>query len=188
MCGACGVPCCCLSLLLVAYEGSAVEPQWGRLGVAIRRQRKRLGMTQADLAQAAGVAMRTIGNYERGREPGGLGIPDGYYVVAGVVGWTAESVDAILAGGEPTPTAPAGSVRREAVEALTGPAFNLADLARDAGAPDELISRFRASAIELIGWLSSHYYNRGANTLGEGVSSGDAETILDGLDPGDETA
>lgn len=144
-------------------------------------------MTQGDLAQAAGMAMRTIGNYERGREPeGDLGIPDGYYVVAGVIGWTTESVDAVLAGGDPTPAVASGTVRQEAVEALTGPAFNLADLARDSGAPEELVSRFRASAVELIGWLSNHSYNRGTSTLGEGVMPGDAETILGQLEEDDE--
>lgn len=131
------------------------------------------------------MGIRTIGNYERGREPEGDGIPDGYYVVAGVIGWTPESIDAVLAGGEPRLVAAAGAVRRDAVEALTGPAFNLADLARDSGAPDELVTRYRASAVELIGWLSNHYYNRSASTLGEGVMPGDAETILGELEQDD---
>ena len=39
----------------------------GKLGAALRRSRKALGLTQADLALAAGVGLRFVGEVEAGK-------------------------------------------------------------------------------------------------------------------------
>jgi transcriptional regulator with XRE-family HTH domain len=142
-------------------------------------------MSQDDLARESGLSRRTIGNYERGRAPeGSLGVPDGYFDVARVLGWTPDSIDGILAGGEPrlaniTPDT-------AAIQALVEPVFRIADLARDANAPDELVARFRAAGIDLLTWLNGRTHGGAGRLLGEGVESGDAERILDELESGDD--
>ena len=44
-----------------------------QLGRAIRRERKALGLTQADLAAASGVSLRFLSELERGRASAGVG-------------------------------------------------------------------------------------------------------------------
>jgi transcriptional regulator with XRE-family HTH domain len=77
---------------------------WVHLGKCIARDRKRRQWLQSDLAERAGLAKRTIGNYERGvgRAAGSEDIPAGYYAVAGALGWPAGAVERALAGVEPT--------------------------------------------------------------------------------------
>lgn len=43
------------------------------LGLAIRAERKALGLTQSDLAAASGVSLRFISELERGRASAGIG-------------------------------------------------------------------------------------------------------------------
>lgn len=43
------------------------------LGAALRRSRKALGLTQAELALAAGVGLRFVGEVEAGKPPAQLG-------------------------------------------------------------------------------------------------------------------
>lgn len=67
---------------------------WAGLGQQIRQERRRRGMSQADLATAAGLDRKTISNYENGRVPATAGrVPDGYYSVADVFGWPGDRVD-----------------------------------------------------------------------------------------------
>jgi transcriptional regulator with XRE-family HTH domain len=164
-------------------KGHLVEPQWGRLGEAIRRQRRREGMNQDDLAKAANLSKRTIGNYERGRAPeGALGVPDGYYDVARVLGWTPRSVDDVLRGEEPTVIADQRDVSAAAFAALIDPVFALTDVARDAGAPTEIVTRFRVAAAELAGWLSAHGNKGSGRALSPDVAPEDSERILSELE------
>lgn len=49
-----------------------IEP--GQLGAAIRERRRRLGITQDDLAASMGVNRRVIGQLEKGKETVQIGI------------------------------------------------------------------------------------------------------------------
>lgn len=158
-----------------------MEPQWNRLGEQIRRARGRARLSQEDLANRAHVSKRTIGSYENGRVPEGPGIPDGYYRVADALGWTSDSVDRILDGGDPAASKTSPAAVEHALAELLAPVFGLTDLARDAGAPPDVVTRFRLAAFELAGWLRTYTASDGA-TLGEGVAPGDAERILDALE------
>jgi transcriptional regulator with XRE-family HTH domain len=81
---------------------------WAHLGRCIARDRKRRGWLQENLAEAAGLTRRTIGNYENGRRTGpGDEIHRGYYEVARALDWPDGAVERCLAGGEPGPAEPA---------------------------------------------------------------------------------
>lgn len=143
-------------------------------------------MSQDALATKAGLSKRTIGSYERGRVPEDpSSIPDGYYNVADVLGWTTESIANVLAGGEPTPEPGAANPTSD-LAALLSPVFDIADLARDAGAPAALVHRFRLAAVELVRWLDVSNGGDG-RTIGPGVSPEDAERVLDVVEDEDET-
>lgn len=158
-----------------------MEPQWNRLGEQIRRARRRGRLSQEDLASRAQVSKRTIGHYENGRVPEGAAIPDGYYKVADALGWTADSIDRVLQGGEPAADKGNPSAVEHALADLLAPVFSLTDLARDAGAPPDVVTRFRVAAVELATWLRA-YTGSGGAALGEGVAPGDAERILEAME------
>lgn len=158
-----------------------MEPQWNRLGEHIRRARRRARLNQDELAARANVSKRTIGSYENGRVPEGVSIPDGYYQVADALGWTGDSIDRILQGGDPAEAKGHPAAVETALADLLGPVFSLTDLARDAGAPPEVLTRFRVAAVELATWLRAYTAGTGA-TLGEGVAPDDAERILGALE------
>lgn len=77
---------------------------WDRLAGAIRERRAALGMTQQQLADAAGVTRTTIKNLEGARQPTKRP-PASLPAVENALGWTLGSARTILAGGEPTPIA-----------------------------------------------------------------------------------
>lgn len=151
-------------------------------------------MTQADLAVASGLSQRTVGNYERGRRPTSAPIvPDGYYDIARVLEWSHDSVDTVLAGGEPVPSSPAErALTADDLLRLSSPALHLADIARDMGAPADLVSGYRMATMSLVGWMTQHPGPplRGSASLaayrphaiGEGVPPDDAERILQALE------
>jgi transcriptional regulator with XRE-family HTH domain len=146
-------------------------------------------LSQEDLASRANVSKRTIGSYENGRVPEGATVPDGYYRVADALGWTGDSIDRVLAGGDPAAARGNPAAVEHALAELLAPVFSLTDLARDAGAPPEVLTRFRVAAVELATWLRAYTASDGA-TLGEGVAPADAERILDALEaqnPGNST-
>jgi len=72
---------------------------WKRLGEYLLQRRQRLGMTQADVANAAGVAVSTVQNFERARVPKVL--PNRLTAVVVALGWDPGSGMAIASGGEP---------------------------------------------------------------------------------------
>jgi transcriptional regulator with XRE-family HTH domain len=83
-----------------------------RLGRAVYTRRRQLGLSQQELAEAAGVSQTTIRNIEAGRVGArrGPSVP----LVERALGWKAGSGEDVLAGGEPTvlaeEPAPAGYV------------------------------------------------------------------------------
>jgi transcriptional regulator with XRE-family HTH domain len=81
---------------------------WDRLAGAIRKRRQVLGMTQQQLADAAGVARTTIKNLEGARQPAARP-PASLPAVENALGWTLGSARAILGGGEPAPIAGDGT-------------------------------------------------------------------------------
>jgi hypothetical protein len=141
------------------------------------------------LAAAAGLSTRTVGNYERGRVPETApAIPDGYYDIAAVLGWTRASVDIVLTGGNPELAGAAERpVSQHDINALAAPSLRLADMARDMGAPQELVDRYRLAAVSLAGWMMTRAESGQEgldlaayrpHALGEGVAPDDAERIL----------
>jgi DNA-binding XRE family transcriptional regulator len=147
------VACCYLGRQAV---GSTSErPDWAHLGRTIRRWRVAAGIKrQADLAASANLSAKTIGNYERGRVPESAPIiPDGYYAIAAHFGWTSDSIERILAGGSPEITEAAGRPPAGVVAVLTDQAFRLVDVARDTGAPSEMVLRARLAITDLVGWM-----------------------------------
>lgn len=76
--------------------------QWGKLAAAIRAAREARGLTQAALAERAGVSENTVQNLEDvSRRPSRM--PQSLAKVEPHLGWAAGSAGAILQGGEPTP-------------------------------------------------------------------------------------
>lgn len=104
-----------------------MTPQWKRLGAELRKARKAAGISQVDLAQAVGIGRSTVQAVERGKEytkPAAV-----HRVIARAVGWTDESIELVLAGGEPEALAPpiAQAVERN-VESAVSSAGDRADL------------------------------------------------------------
>lgn len=111
---------------------------WKRLADAVRDARKRHDppLRQEDLAERAQVSLGSIQTLERGA--GYTRMPRAAYSVAHVLGWTTESIDAILAGGDPT--------YREQAETAAAPPSQAPDYAarlplavRDALSAGELV-------------------------------------------------
>jgi transcriptional regulator with XRE-family HTH domain len=73
---------------------------WPGLAAAIKHRRAILGLTQLQLATAAGVTSTTVRNLEGGREPSR--IPSSIHAIEHALGWETGSARAILAGGEAT--------------------------------------------------------------------------------------
>ncbi|MGA5819695.1 helix-turn-helix transcriptional regulator [Kitasatospora sp. NPDC094028] len=95
---------------------------WAAAGRRIRRARVKSGMTQADLALAAGLDRKSISNYENGRPPARTDrVPDGYYKVGEVFGWGPDEVDDVLRGATPSEEPPAA----EAPAAAAGSPLDL---------------------------------------------------------------
>jgi DNA-binding XRE family transcriptional regulator len=77
-----------------------MEQKWLRLGRALAQARKQASLTQNGVADAIGVTRSPIQAIERGDEVAKVtGTMRSY---ARLVGWTDDSIDAVLAGGEPT--------------------------------------------------------------------------------------
>lgn len=74
---------------------------WDRLAGAIRERRLELGLSQQQLADAAGVTRSTIKNLEGARQPTSRP-PSSIASVVQALGWEPGSGQVILNGGEPT--------------------------------------------------------------------------------------
>lgn len=93
-----------------------MKRDWGRLGRALADARKRTGHTQTGVAEAIGVSRTPIQAIERGTEFDKVTGTIREY--ARLVGWTAESIEAVLAGGEPRLTAEAAIPATSATASL----------------------------------------------------------------------
>lgn len=113
-----------------------MERDWARLARTIAGTRKLLDMTQADMADRAGVSRTAIQKMER---PGTVyaKVQPLHRVVARILGWTEDSIEAILAGGSPTPA-----------ESAAGAPTQLAPPDADSDAlPDGLSERARLALL-----------------------------------------
>lgn len=90
---------------------------WTRLADRIKRRREHFGISQAQLAQAAGVSVGTIQNLEGGRVPGTW--PRRLSPVIRALGWDAGSGLAIVSGGEPRPRSAASDPQSDLVFILS---------------------------------------------------------------------
>lgn len=77
---------------------------WEKLGVAVRDRRSDLGLTQVEVAEHGGLSVETLRLVERNRA--GRLSPRLRRALERVLQWQSGSVDSILAGDEPTPSAP----------------------------------------------------------------------------------
>ncbi|MFF2751366.1 helix-turn-helix transcriptional regulator [Kitasatospora sp. NPDC058048] len=85
--------------VLLPASGSATvstaAPSWWNVGNAVHASRRSLRMSQAELAEAAGISRRTVNNYEMGRVSG-PGIPAGLVRVVAHLGWPEGRLDELL--------------------------------------------------------------------------------------------
>lgn len=103
---------------------------WDRLAGAIRERRLALGMTQQQLADAAGVTRSTIKNLEGARQPTKRP-PSSIAAVEQALGWAPGSVRTVLDGGAPVIADQTPAATQEVPESLSSrlPASVLDELA-----------------------------------------------------------
>lgn len=77
-----------------------MDRDWARLARTIAGTRKALGITQPELARKAGVGRSSIQKMENEAHVYTKVLPV-HRVIARILGWTEDSIEAILAGGEP---------------------------------------------------------------------------------------
>lgn len=164
-----------------------MSTDWERLGRRLAQAREALDLTQVEVAERIGVSRTPIQSIERGdprAKP--TGTMRGY---ARVVGWRDGSLEAVLAGEEPTLEADARPVSAPAVDDLPlriveelreGPlldttVLDLSDLGSDArmivivkGRPDASPEEIRR---DLLAWRQTQ---RHLGKLGEGDESADS--------------
>lgn len=80
-----------------------MSEDWARLGAAVREAREAKGLTQAALATEVGVGETTIANVERARTRRKTAT---LRAIVRVLGWTTDSIEAVLAGDAPRPVEP----------------------------------------------------------------------------------
>jgi transcriptional regulator with XRE-family HTH domain len=81
---------------------------WEVLGDAVRRRRKELGLTQADVTARGGPSVETVRAIENNRA-GRLG-RQSRRALERAIEWDVGSIDAVLEGGTPRPLATIGAV------------------------------------------------------------------------------
>lgn len=138
-----------------------MEQDWGRLGRAVMEARKAAGLSQIELADAAGLSRSAVQSIERGRP---FGSPQlSHRSVAQVLGWTPDSVAVVLGGGEPVRSAPAAEAFGPTVSVAAGvePVDELLD---------DLTERVRAA---LLGGTVAD-----ADAIGLGDEPDDGEVVL----------
>lgn len=93
---------------------------WKRLGTSLKAAAKSRGLRQQDVADRLGRQRNAIRNIETGQV---RTLTDTIRSYAELVGWTRDSPELVLAGGEPVLVSPPGDSTAVAVEdALTSPA------------------------------------------------------------------
>lgn len=78
-----------------------MDRDWARFGRLVEAARRHRGWTQEDLVQEAGVGLSTVQSIERGRRDKPQILPT-HRIVAHTLGWADGSIEAVLAGGDPT--------------------------------------------------------------------------------------
>lgn len=103
---------------------------WKRLGVLMRAERQRQGLSREELAEKANVSPRSIQSAESGRVPQGRR-PFTLDAIERALDWASGSIDSVLDGGEPT-GATEGSWRYDPRKAIPDSADELtsSDLVR----------------------------------------------------------
>ncbi|MEW2415355.1 helix-turn-helix transcriptional regulator [Streptomyces sp. NPDC046866] len=83
-----------------------MDQDWVRLGEALKAARvaTRPKLTQTDVAERLGVSRATVQNIEQGK--GFKRVSSAIRAYGTLVGWTADSPEQVLAGGDPTPDDP----------------------------------------------------------------------------------
>lgn len=92
-----------------------MDRDWAHFGRAVKAARLDRGMTQDDLAKAVGVGLSTVQTLERGSRSYAK-VTATHRAIAKAVGWTEESVDAVLAGRTPTAVHDALAVKLSHIE------------------------------------------------------------------------
>jgi transcriptional regulator with XRE-family HTH domain len=169
------------------------DPQaWARLGRLFRNARELSGQSRKDFAQRAGVSEKAVYNAERGDVPGRHQPPTLVKIAAGH-GWAPESIQSILAGGEPIPAAdsptpaPAAPDRRTQLLELLPRVYEFGRLCASLGGSREARDRFDAAVQELMDSVPSRQgsFTLAAyrpHALGEGVPADDADAILKAME------
>ncbi|MFD7101885.1 helix-turn-helix domain-containing protein [Streptomyces celluloflavus] len=106
-----------------------MERDWARLGAALKAARTTKGLSQTDVGELVGVKRGAMRNIEQGALTKVTATVRAY---ARAVGWDDASINAVLAGGDPTPAAPPASERDIGAAQTTATA-----------APEELPLRIR---------------------------------------------
>lgn len=83
-----------------------MSTHWARLGTALRSARTQRGLRQEDVAAELGIKRGALANIEHGK---GRRITSTIRSYARLVGWTDDSPERVLAGGDPTPATPPGA-------------------------------------------------------------------------------
>lgn len=84
---------------------------WVRLADFVRSARNALDLTQADLAEKAGIGLSTVQLLERGTTRTRL--PQTITAVESALGWAPGSARSVLGGGDPEPVASLPRIRVE---------------------------------------------------------------------------
>lgn len=82
-----------------------MDAQWTRLGQAYAAGRESQNLTQGDVVDRTGLGMSTVQAIERGGPFKGITASMRLYAV--LLGWAPGSIEAVLAGGQPTQMPPA---------------------------------------------------------------------------------
>lgn len=101
---------------------------WKRLGREFATQRETVGLTQVTAAQALGVSRTPIQAIERGRQSNGspfTKVTQTMRAYARLIGWTENSPQAILDGGNPEPAGSPAEASTPAHSAGLPPAIDL---------------------------------------------------------------
>ncbi|MFD5419423.1 helix-turn-helix transcriptional regulator [Streptomyces sp. NPDC127069] len=166
---------------------------WMRLGRLFRNARELEGLTRKDFGVKAGVSEKAVYNAEKGEVPS-RHQPPTLVKIAAAHGWSPESIQSILDGGDPVPSqaavAPEGTKGRSGGTSaqlleLMPRVYEFGRLCSALGASPKARDEFDAAVQHLIDSVSHRSaqtsYSLAAyrpHALGEGVPADDAEAIL----------
>lgn len=94
----------------MAHSGDVDD--WQRVGEAITARINELSLTKAEVIEASGVSDKTLAGYMAGQR---IARADKRRNLCAALGWTRDSIDRILAGGEPEVLPSYDSMARDAI-------------------------------------------------------------------------